>query len=48
MKSVLNCHQTGLFHPHDADNLYTGALRPGHVLEVESMQFEAVDLRPGH
>jgi STAM-binding protein len=48
MKSVLNCHQTGIFHPHDNTNLYTDALRPGHVLEVEGMQFEAVDLRLGH
>ncbi|OQE24176.1 hypothetical protein PENFLA_c010G00687 [Penicillium flavigenum] len=47
LKSVLNCHQTGLFHPHAEENIYTGALRPGHVFEVNGLEFETVDLRPG-
>ncbi|RKF59852.1 hypothetical protein OnM2_056013 [Erysiphe neolycopersici] len=33
--SVLNCTHTGLFHPHSETNLYTSALRPGHVVETE-------------
>ncbi|KAI9873894.1 MAG: hypothetical protein M1830_010422 [Pleopsidium flavum] len=48
MKSVLNCHQTGLFHPHAESNIYTDALRPGHVFEAQGLEFEVVDLRPGH
>ncbi|CAI7677933.1 unnamed protein product [Penicillium pancosmium] len=46
LKTVLNCTQTGLFHPHAEDNIYTGALRPGHVFEVNGLEFETVDLRP--
>lgn len=46
LKTVLNCNQTGLFHPHAEENIYTGALRPGHVFEVSGMEFETVDLRP--
>ncbi|KXG46032.1 JAB1/Mov34/MPN/PAD-1 [Penicillium griseofulvum] len=46
LKTVLNCHQTGLFHPHAEENIYTGALRPGHVFEVSGLDFETVDLRP--
>ncbi|POS84995.1 hypothetical protein EPUL_003630, partial [Erysiphe pulchra] len=33
--SILNCTHTGLFHPHSETNLYTSALRPGHVVETE-------------
>ncbi|KAL6721069.1 hypothetical protein ACLMJK_000169 [Lecanora helva] len=47
MKTVLNCTQTGLFHPHAESNIYTEALRPGHVVEVDGLDFELVDLRPG-
>lgn len=47
LKTVLNCTQTGLFHPHPEENIYTGALRPGHVFEVSGLEFETVDLRPG-
>lgn len=47
LKTVLNCTQTGLFHPHAEDNIYTGALRPGHVFEVNGLEYETVDLRPG-
>lgn len=46
LKTVLNCTQTGLFHPHAEENIYTGALRPGHVFEVNGLEFETVDLRP--
>ena len=48
MKEILNCHQTGLFHLHDAGQLYTDALRPGHVFEARGLEFQVVDLRPGH
>lgn len=48
LQSVLNCTQTGLFHPHAEENIYTGALRsPGHVYEHTDLEFETVDLRPG-
>jgi len=46
MKTVLNCTQTGLFHPHAESHIYTEALRPGHVVEVDGLEFEVVDLRP--
>ncbi|KAI9725061.1 MAG: hypothetical protein M1812_000337 [Candelaria pacifica] len=48
MKSILNCRQTGLFHPHEEGNIYTDALRPGHVFEAKGLEFEVMDLRPGH
>ncbi|KAI4731754.1 JAB1/MPN domain-containing protein [Aureobasidium sp. EXF-10728] len=44
-QAVLNCHKPGLFHPHDVDNLYTDATRPGHVSELSGLQFQVVDLR---
>lgn len=46
LKSVLNCTQSGLFHPHAEENIYTDALRPGHVFEAKGLEFETVDLRP--
>ena len=46
MKTVLNCAQTGLFHPHAETHIYTEALRPGHVVEVDGLEFDVVDLRP--
>ena len=46
MKTVLHCTQTGLFHPHVESNIYTGALRPGHVYEAKGLEFNVVDLRP--
>jgi STAM-binding protein len=46
LKSVLDCTQTGLFHPHAQSNLYTDALRPGHVFEAQGLEFDTVDLRP--
>ncbi|KAI4758879.1 JAB1/MPN domain-containing protein [Aureobasidium sp. EXF-3400] len=44
-QAVLNCTKPGLFHPHDTDNLYTDATRPGHVSELAGLQFQVVDLR---
>ena len=46
MKTVLNCTQTGLFHPHAESDIYTDALRPGHVYEAKGLEFDVVDLRP--
>ncbi|KAE8350439.1 hypothetical protein BDV28DRAFT_139097 [Aspergillus coremiiformis] len=46
LKTVLNCTQPGLFHPHPETNIYTDALRPGHVFEARGLEFETVDLRP--
>lgn len=45
LKTVLSCTQTGLFHPHSEHNIYTDALRPGHVFEAKGLEFETVDLR---
>lgn len=47
VKAVMNCTQPGLFHPHSEPNIYTDALRPGHVHEAKGLDFETVDLRPG-
>jgi len=47
LKTVLNCRQTGIFHPHAESNVYTDALKPGHVWELPGLEFEVVDLRPG-
>ncbi|KAI7469918.1 JAB1/MPN domain-containing protein [Hortaea werneckii] len=44
---VLACTQTGTFHPHGERELYTDALRPGHVVEGPGLGFEVVDLRKG-
>jgi STAM-binding protein len=44
-KVILNCEKPGVFHPHEVDNIYTDALRPGHVVELKGMEFEVVDLR---
>ncbi|KAK4497096.1 hypothetical protein PRZ48_011546 [Zasmidium cellare] len=44
---VLGCTQQGLFHPHQEGNLYTDALKPGHVMEAPTLKFEVVDLRKG-
>ncbi|KAI9927722.1 hypothetical protein ASPWEDRAFT_29124 [Aspergillus wentii DTO 134E9] len=45
LKTVLNCTQPGLFHPHAESNVYTDALRPGHVFEAKGLEFETVDQR---
>jgi STAM-binding protein len=47
---VLGCRREGIFHPHDniaggGAGLYTGAMRPGHVVEAEGLTVEVVDLR---
>ena len=43
--AILQCEKPGIFHPHDVDNLYTDAMRPGHVMEISGMDFDIVDLR---
>jgi STAM-binding protein len=45
LPAVLNCQQKGLFHPHGENNLYTDALKPGHVVEGPGLRFQTVDLR---
>ena len=45
LEHVLACKRPGTFHPHEERNLYTDALRPGHVLEAEGLEFQVVDLR---
>lgn len=44
-KAILSCELPGVFHPHEVDNIYTDAIRPGHVVEAKGMEFEVVDLR---
>ena len=48
MKMILNCTNTGLFHPHDSGTLYTDALRPGHVFEAKGLEFDVHDMRSGN
>ena len=45
MKTVLNCHQSGVFHPHSEQNVYTDALKPGHVLQLPGLEYDIADLR---
>ena len=45
LQSILNCTQSGLFHPHAEGKIYTDALRPGHVFEAQGLEFDVVDLR---
>lgn len=45
LKTILNCTQTGIFHPHAVDNIYTDAQKPGHVWELPGLEFQVVDLR---
>lgn len=45
LEHVLNCRKPGVFHPHDEGNLYTDAMKPGHVVEGPGLGFEVVDLR---
>lgn len=45
LKSVLTCKQTGLFHPHEERNMYTDALRPGHVYEAKGLDYNVHDMR---
>jgi hypothetical protein len=43
---ILNCNKPGIFHPHDVDNIYTEALKPGHVVELAQAPLEVIDMRP--
>lgn len=45
-QAILNCSRPGIFHPHDVDNIYTEALKPGHVVELANAPLEVVDMRP--
>ncbi|KAH6859896.1 hypothetical protein CC77DRAFT_523094 [Alternaria alternata] len=45
-QAILNCSRPGIFHPHDVDNIYTEALKPGHVVELTDAPLEIVDMRP--
>jgi len=46
VKTIMTCTQKSLFHPHQAGGqLYTDAMRPGHVVVVNEMEFEVIDLR---
>ncbi|KAG0632791.1 hypothetical protein HOY80DRAFT_733244 [Tuber brumale] len=47
VETIRACRQDGLFHPHGESNVYTDAMRPGHVCEVREMGFDLVDLRKG-
>ncbi|KAH6637443.1 hypothetical protein C7974DRAFT_389526 [Boeremia exigua] len=45
-QAILACSKPGVFHPHDVDNVYTEALKPGHVVELQDAPLEIVDMRP--
>ncbi|KAG4421278.1 hypothetical protein IFR04_005580 [Cadophora malorum] len=45
-QAIAQCRQSSLFHPHSEANIYTDALRPGHVFEADGLEFSIVDLRP--
>ncbi|KAH8727174.1 hypothetical protein GQ44DRAFT_770607 [Phaeosphaeriaceae sp. PMI808] len=45
-QAILGCTKPGIFHPHDVDNIYTEALKPGHVVELVNAPLEIVDMRP--
>ncbi|CAI6338536.1 unnamed protein product [Periconia digitata] len=44
-QAILSCTQPGIFHPHNVDNIYTEALKPGHVVELRNAPLEMVDMR---
>lgn len=44
-QAVAKCRNTGLFHPHSEQNIYTDAMKPGHVFEADGMDFSVRDLR---
>ncbi|KAF2641469.1 hypothetical protein P280DRAFT_549177 [Massarina eburnea CBS 473.64] len=44
-QAILNCTQPGIFHPHHVDNIYTEALKPGHVVELRNAPLDVVDMR---
>ncbi|KAJ4341042.1 hypothetical protein N0V87_002081 [Didymella glomerata] len=45
-QAILACSKPGIFHPHDVDNIYTEAVKPGHVVELQNAPLELVDMRP--
>ncbi|KAF2444362.1 hypothetical protein P171DRAFT_432413 [Karstenula rhodostoma CBS 690.94] len=45
-QAILGCSKPGIFHPHDVDNIYTEALKPGHVVELDNGPLDVVDMRP--
>ncbi|KAK6357173.1 hypothetical protein TWF718_001498 [Orbilia javanica] len=45
LKTIKNCTNKGLFHPHSSPDVYTDAIRPGHVCEVDKLRFKIHDLR---
>ncbi|RVD80796.1 uncharacterized protein DFL_008687 [Arthrobotrys flagrans] len=45
LKTIKNCTDKGLFHPHSSPDVYTDAIRPGHVCEVDKLRFKIHDLR---
>ncbi|KAJ4384764.1 hypothetical protein N0V86_000366 [Didymella sp. IMI 355093] len=45
-QAILACSKPGIFHPHEVDNIYTEALKPGHVVELVDAPLEIVDMRP--
>lgn len=45
-QAILNCSRPGIFHPHDVDNIYTEALKPGHVVELTNAPLDIIDMRP--
>ncbi|KAF3004904.1 hypothetical protein E8E13_006553 [Curvularia kusanoi] len=45
-QAILSCSKPGIFHPHDIDNIYTEAVKPGHVVELQNAPLEIVDMRP--
>ncbi|KAF3053428.1 hypothetical protein E8E11_005655 [Didymella keratinophila] len=45
-QAILGCSKPGIFHPHDVDNIYTEAIKPGHVVELQNAPLELVDMRP--
>lgn len=45
-QAILSCNQPGIFHPHSVENIYTEALKPGHVVELRNAPLEMLDMRP--
>ncbi|KAF3307973.1 hypothetical protein TWF173_002044 [Orbilia oligospora] len=45
LKTIKTCTNKGLFHPHSSPDVYTDAIRPGHVCEVDKLRFKIHDLR---
>jgi hypothetical protein len=44
-QAILACTRPGIFHPHDVQNVYTEALKPGHVVELSDAPLDVVDMR---